>query len=333
MSSHLLIFLSFICYSFCLLNYTQKIPDGYEVAPWYDFKPAVITYSFDDGTYNQIGKGLPLLDKYNLKGSFNLITSWDQEWEGFRLAAKNGHEISSHTVTHPNLKEQTIETQMSELKESRRKIEKKTDHECVTLVYPYCSAGDYDLAKKYYISARACSGELIGPNPYDVFDISSIVIGDKTNYKTGKDLNNWVDKAFDEKKWVMFLIHGIDGDGGYSPIDSFELELHLKYVSKNIDKFWVGTFRDVSKYILEANSIVIEENNHEGGMTTIDVSCEYSTTITKLDFPVTVSRIIEPNCKNPTILRESDKSEVNIRAISNKIIFDVIPGEKYHFTC
>jgi oligosaccharide reducing-end xylanase len=316
-----------------LLNYTQKIPDGYEVAPWYDFKPAVITYSFDDGTYNQIGKGLPLLDKYNLKGSFNLITSWDQEWEGFKLAAKNGHEISSHTVTHPNLEEQNIETQISELKESKKKIEKETGHECVTLVYPYCSAGDYDLAKKFYISARACSGELIGPNPYDMFDISSIIIGDQTDFKTGKDLNNWADRAFDEKKWVMFLIHGIDGDGGYSPIDSYELELHLKYVSKNIDKFWVGTFRDISKYILEANSIIIEENNHEGGMKTISVSCQYTTTITKLDFPVTVSRIIEPNCKNPTILRESDKSEVNIRTISNKIIFDVIPGEKYQFTC
>jgi oligosaccharide reducing-end xylanase len=121
MNSYLIIFLTFISYSFSLLNYTQKIPDGYEVAPWYDFKPAVITYSFDDGTYNQIGKGLPLLDKYNLKGSFNLITSWDQEWEGFKLAAKNGHEISSHTVTHPNLEEQNIETQISELKESKKK--------------------------------------------------------------------------------------------------------------------------------------------------------------------------------------------------------------------
>ena len=27
--------------------------------------------------------------------------------------------------------------------------------ECITLVYPYCDAGDYDLAKKYFISARS----------------------------------------------------------------------------------------------------------------------------------------------------------------------------------
>ena len=60
--------------------------------------------------------------------------------------------------------------------------------ECITLVYPYCDAGDYDLEKKYFISASSCSGDLIGPNPEDMFELSSIVIGNKTEYKTGKDL-------------------------------------------------------------------------------------------------------------------------------------------------
>ena len=113
----LLIFLSLIFCSLCLLNYTQKIPEGYEVAPWYDFKPAVITYSFDDGTYNQIRKAVPLLDKYYFKASFNLITYWEQDWEGYKLAAKNGHEISSHTINHPNLREQDLDSQLNELKE------------------------------------------------------------------------------------------------------------------------------------------------------------------------------------------------------------------------
>ena len=333
MYSYLIIFLNFISYSFCLLNFTQKIPEGYEVAPWYDFKPSAITYSFDDGTYNQIGKAVPLLDKYNFKASFNLITSWDQEWAQYKLAAKNGHEISSHTVTHPNLREIDIETQLTELKDSKKLIEKMIGQECVTLVYPYCVSGDYELAKKLYISGRACSGQLISHNPNDMFELSSIGIGNESSYETAKDLNKWVDKAYKQKKWVVFLIHGIDHDGGYSTFDSFELELHFKYVSKNIEKFWVATFRDVSKYILEANSLVIKEINNEGGIITIDVSCEYSTTVTKLDHPVTVSRAIDSSCKNPTILKESDKNEIKIRVEEDKIIFDVIPGERYHLKC
>ena len=332
MNPSLIIFLSFFCYSFSL-NITRSIPKEYEVAPWYEDKPAVITYSFDDGTYNQIGKAVPLLDKYSLKASFNLITSWKQDWEGYKIAAKNGHEISSHTVNHPNLKEQNLETQMNELKDSKKLIEKMIGEECVTLVYPYCVSGDYNIAKKFYISGRACSGQLISPNPDNIFELSSIGIGNESEYQTSKDLNEWVDKAYIQRKWVVFLIHGIDGDGGYSTFDSFELDLHFKYVSKNIDKFWVATFRDVSKYILEANSLVIKESKNEEGNTIIDVSCNYSTSVTKLDFPVTISREIDSNCFFPNIIRESDKSGVSTKIISNKITFNVVPGEKYLLRC
>ena len=331
-SSIFILCLIFIHFSLSLSK--VDIPGNYEIAPWYDYKPAVITYSFDDGTYNQIQKGVPLLDKYGFKGSFNLITSWNHDWQAYKKAAENGHEISSHTVNHPNLKEQDIETQTSELKDSKKFIEKMVDQECITLVYPYCVAGDYDLAKKYYISGRSCSGQLIGPNPDDMFELSSIVIGNVTDYKTGNDLSKWVDRAFDEKKWVIFLIHGIDGDGGYSPIESFELDIHFKYVKDNEDKFWVATFKDVSKYILEANSLIINESSElEEGNTIIEVSCEYESKITKLDFPVTISREIDSKCSKPTIFNERTSEEVKTRVKYNKLIFDVVPGEKYILKC
>ena len=332
-SLKIIYFSLFISFSLNISEYTPKIPKNYEIAPWYDFKPAVITYSFDDGTFNQIQKGVPLLDKYNLKGSFNLITSWDHDWEAYKRAAENGHEISSHTVNHPNLSEQNLETQTLELKESKKLIEKMVHQECITLVYPYCNAGDYNLAKKFFISARSCSGQLIDPNPDDMFELSSIVIGDKTEYSFGKDLNMWVDKAFEQKKWVVFLIHGIDGDGGYSPIESFELDLNFKYVKENEYKFWVGTFKDVSKYILEANSLIIEENINKDGDIEIDVSCQYKTKITELDFPITISRKIDSECLKTLVLKEDSLSEVKSRIKDDKIIFDVVPGKKYFLKC
>ena len=318
---------------FNLTSYIPKVPKDYEIAPWYDYKPAVITYSFDDGTFNQIQKGLPLLDKYYFKGSFNLITSWSHDWEAYKKAAENGHEISSHTVNHPNLKDLDIETQTSELKDSKKFIEKMVRQECVTLVYPYCNAGDYDLAKKYFISARSCSGDLIDPSPKDMFELSSIVIGNKTEYKSGRDLNKLVEKAFEENKWIVFLIHGIDGDGGYSPIDSYEFESHLRYVKSYEDRYWVATFKDVSKYILEANSLIIKDNKNEEGDIIIEVSCEYTTNITKLDFPLTISRTISSNCLKPIVLNYNNLKVIKKRIILDKIIFDVVPGEKYILKC
>ena len=328
-----ILFLIFTILSFsisidCL---TQKIPKEYEVAPWYGFKTAAITYSFDDGTSGHLKVAVPLLDKYNFKGSFNLITQINNNYRGFKAAAKNGHEIASHTITHPNLKDQDREIQTQELKESKKTIEKNIDQECVTLVYPYCVPGDYDIAKKYYISARGCSGQYIEHNTTNMFDLSSFGIGDQSSFQTAEDLNNLVKGGLEQKKWTVFLIHGIDDDGGYSPISSLELEKHFEYVAKN--DFWVATFRDVSKYILEANSLVIEESTDDEGNTVIDVSVEYKTTITKLDVPVTVSRLLDAKCPKVSIIKANDLLEIKTKVIDEKVIFDVIPNEKYIMTC
>ena len=79
-----------------------QIPEGYEVATWHNFSQAAITYSFDDGTPNQIPVAVPLLDKYGFRGTFNLITSWVKDWNQWKNVAQKGHEIASHTINHPN---------------------------------------------------------------------------------------------------------------------------------------------------------------------------------------------------------------------------------------
>lgn len=129
------------------------------------------------------------------------------------------------------------------------------------------------------------------------------------------------------------MIHGIDGDGGYSPIESIELDKHFKYVKENENKFWIGTFKDISKYILEANSLVIEENKNEEGNIIIDVTCEYTTKITELNYPVTILRKFNLGCKKQIVLNKKNLKEINHRYDSNGIIFDVIPGEKYLLKC
>ena len=314
--------------SISIYDLSPKIPIKYEIAPWHGFKPSAITYSFDDGSFNHLIKAIPLLDKYNFKGSFNLITQNKIDWEGFKAAAENGHEIASHTITHSHLKEQDKDTQLKELKESKKLIEKMIGQECITLVYPYCEAGDYDIAQKYYISGRACSHQYISSNPTDMFDLSSFGIGSESNHKTAQDLNELVDGGLEQKKWTVFLIHGIDNDGGYSPFDSFELENHFKYVDDK-GSFWVATFKDVSKYILEANSLIILENTNENGNISIEVSTQYKTDITVLDVPVTISRVIDENYKKVTIIKEKDSTEVESELKDGKVIFDVVPDEKY----
>ena len=82
------------------------------------------------------------------------------------------------------------------------------------------------------------------------------------------------------------------------------------------DRYWSAAFKDVSKYILEANSLVIEDNENEEGNIIINVSCEYTSKITKLDFPITISRTIGTNCLNPIILNYN-----NLKVIKKKNYF------------
>ena len=320
MNTYLFLILFFIN---CSSYNSAKVPDEYEIAPWHGWKQGAITYSFDDGCLGQLTSAIPSLDKYEFKATFNLVTQWVTDWSGWKQAAQEGHEIASHTVTHPNLND----AGESELSESKEIIEKNIGQECVTIVYPYCVLGDKKAISRYYISGRTCDGQFISSNPKDMFDISSMVIGDTTQNNNVMALNNLADTAVRQNKWVVFLIHGIDDDGGYSPISSKDLDQHFSYV-KQQDNLWVATFKDVSKYILEANNLVITESGKEGSYI-VDVSCTHQTSITKLDVPVTISR--KAICTNPQV--KENGSPITSSSQNGKVIFDVVPGNKYTIQC
>lgn len=312
--------------SLLIINYslsTPQIPGDYEIAPWHEWKQGAITYSFDDGCQGQINSAIPSLNKYGLKATFNLVTNWVSNWGSWREAANNGHEIASHTLSHANLNE----AGENELSQSKQIIEQNIGKECVTIVYPNCVTGNKGSISRYYISGRTCSGQLVSSNQGDMFEISSLIVGSTGQLNNAYALNSKADEAAQQNKWAVFLIHGVDNDGGYSPIDSQVLDQHFSYV-KQQNKWWVATFKDVSKYILEANNLVITEAGNERSYI-VDVSCSYQTSITKLDVPVTIARKVI--CSNPQV--KQNGSPINSTPYKGKVIFDVIPGNKYTIQC
>ena len=321
MKVYLLIFFLLINIS---INYTPQIPSAYEIAPWHAWKQGAITYSFDDGCSNQINKAIPSLNKYGLKATFNLVTSWVSNWNYWKQASQNGHEIASHTITHANLNG----AGENELFQSKQIIEQNIGKECVTIAYPNCNVGNKNTIGKYYISGRTCSGQLMSKNPGDIFELSSTIVGQTSSHNSANDLNKLAESAAQQNKWIVYLIHGVDDDGGYSPINSNALDQHFSYV-KQADKWWVATFKDVSKYILESNSLVITETGNDSSGYLINVSCQYQTSLTKLDVPVTIARKVI--CSNPKV--KQNGTPINSVPYNGKVIFDVIPGNKYSIQC
>ncbi len=309
-----------------LLSVAQ-MPKEYKTATWFDFKKSAITYSFDDGTPNQMPIAVPILDKYGFKATFNLVTDWVQDWQPFADASKNGHEIASHTITHPYFNHIDEQEQRRQLETSKQIIEEKIGKPCITMVYPYCVRGNDNIVAEYYISARTCSGQSEQSTPKNLMDISSILCGPEGHVVSADDFNKAVAAAVPFNGWTTFLLHGVDGDGGYSPIKSSDFDAHLKYVSDNPQDYWVTTFAAATKYLIERNSLIInEKKTSDGYLAEVTVGAE--SPLTCFDQPITVSRQLPKKWTSAKVF--DGKKEVASRIENGAIIFNVVPHHNYN---
>ena len=114
-------------------------------------KKKAITFSFDDGVW-QDKPLIAILNKYGLKGTFNLNSDCfgsTNTYEAFgrpicrdRLkvdeakAVYVGHEVAVHTLTHPNLTEQTDQEVIRQVDEDRKNLERIFGYPVVGMAYP-----------------------------------------------------------------------------------------------------------------------------------------------------------------------------------------------------
>jgi len=100
-------------------------------------KPIVLT--FDDGWYNQ-QNALPGLNRQGFKGVFNVlgaIPGYDpayMNWNAIKNLSTSGHEIASHTMTHPY--HMTADMYGYEIIQSKNTIEQMVGKPVTTIAWP-----------------------------------------------------------------------------------------------------------------------------------------------------------------------------------------------------
>lgn len=110
-----------------------------------------VTFSFDDGVI-QDERLIALLNKYNLKATFNLNSSLLGLKGGWELNGKfvnhtkvlptqvkelyKGHEVAVHTLTHPNLTWEEDATVVYQVEEDRKQLSHLVGYEVVGMAYP-----------------------------------------------------------------------------------------------------------------------------------------------------------------------------------------------------
>jgi peptidoglycan/xylan/chitin deacetylase (PgdA/CDA1 family) len=149
-----------------------------------------IMLNFDDGYSDAYTNAFPILEKYHIKASFAIITdSVGNEgymtWDQIRDLKAHGHEIVSHTVSHPDLEISDMRRISYELHYSKLRLDLKLGQDTNILVYP---SGKYDsrvveIAKQEgYLLARSTSyGKNI--NVDNIYHLSVIrMLNDMRNF-------------------------------------------------------------------------------------------------------------------------------------------------------
>ena len=308
---------------------SSQVAPGYEVATWYQFKKAAVTYTFDDNTPKQLTVAIPIFDTYNFKATLFPVTDWKPDWAGMQSASDRGHEVASHTLSHPHLDALSPADQENELKTSQSIINSKIAHaRCLTIAYPFCAPSDKNLTRKYFIAGRICSGMIEKSTPQDFYRISALTAGSLGPYKLAADFNKIVSEAKDQGGWCVFMIHGIDDDGGYSPLQSKELNAHLAFVSAHPDDYWVATFLNAVKYIRERNALSVNETAVKRKSLKITITDTLDHEIYNL--PVTLRRELPAHWKNAQVYAGGKTlfSSMTSEGTKRFVVFDVTPGKK-----
>jgi hypothetical protein len=185
-------------------------------------------------------------------------------WEQYRRYAANGHEIASHTVTHPRLAILDEPNILYELEKSKEEIENQIGKDYIfSAEGPYGTENEHSVeyVLKVYNSARNRM-----PEPF----LAELNRGSKKSPAEGKEgreyvqwqrgplfqtpmelMKSWVDTTANRSDtWLVLVFHGIEGVG-WEAKPKEQIREYYEYIADSRDKVWVAPFVEVAQYIRE----------------------------------------------------------------------------------
>ncbi len=189
-------------------------------------------------------------------------------WEDLRKYAAEGHEIASHSITHPRMAVLDEVNLLYELEQSKADIYRNLGEKFTFSVEcPYGTENErvMEYARTVYPALRNRMpedwlDELNRSSDQDPQASENEYVqwqrGPLTN--TGMDvMKSWIDKCqANDNIWLVLVFHGVD-DFGWEAKTAGELEEYFAYIKEKENDIWVATFADVTKYIRERKSINI----------------------------------------------------------------------------
>lgn len=262
------------------------------IADFKDAKAGAVSYTFDDGLRNQYLIAVPIMEKLQIPGTFFIIpgqvsaTLQEAEakesgawggvtWEEIRTLVAKGFEIGNHGYSHKNLVTQVkeLEELEYEIENSANMIRKETGIFPVSFCYPYNSFNEQveKIVEKRHITVRT-SQQGIGARD-----------------TTTENINQWVDKLINQRKWGVAMIHGLAD--GFDPLRPDVFESHLTYVKKHEKDLWIDTFGSIGRYIRQRDAAIIKDVKIDSNSVSFILDCKLNKK--KFDIPLTLVIVTE----------------------------------------
>lgn len=315
------------------LNAQKLVVDNsgffYQVAPLFDFKKSVVSLTFDDGSKNQFEIGMPMLKERGLPATFYLITNIIDTATNKLLAKNNSpeFEFGSHTSTHPDLIKIGDAEDRTELLSSKSFLKSNFGNDAgLTMSYPW---GRYNprvkkISSEYYMAARSTDP---GYNSFYHLDRYSLKVQSFDRHTDLEMANAWVYSARNTNRWLIEMIHGINGIG-YSPVDSGMFSAHLDFIKDSQNDIWCSTVSNVIKYIDESKNAIVECDLCSDSIYTIRVDDFLDDSV--YDQLLTL-RIKIPSYWEEVSVSDIEKPRIEINNKSKFVIFNALPDNSQHF--
>jgi len=303
----------------------MRCPSG-RIARFAGDRAAAISYTFDDNLRDQYTLAVPMLNEMGFKGTFFVIPSKTAEtpeegeqkqkepevrkkwggisWPELKEIAAQGHEIGSHTWSHPNLQKLPPEEVDAQLSKAYDAIQSRLGKPPLTVAFPFnASTPEVQAAAlKHHAAYR----------PHQ------LGTGEKS---TVESLNKWADRLVTERKWGILMAHAIVD--GYAALSDPEiLRAHLKYVKSREPDIWVDTFANVARYERERDEAKLTLSGKPG-----DVICVLSSTLDPKLYDVPLTIIIDAAGVSSASARRGSQ-ELPVRVEQGSIYVEASPGEQ-----
>ncbi len=304
-----------------LCQWTHGATPTITVAKFRDDKPAAISFTFDDGSQSQATIVAPLFEEFGYRATFFVIAGLTREkpsdpvltlrrdwaavtWAEWRDVVARGHEIGSHSWSHPKL---TLLNSGSELRHqlaaSARLIEKKVDRPVRAIAFPYnqFNNGILDFARRYYIAIRTRWSD------YTVLA------------KSVDEANQMVLRTIAGHSWMVPNLHGVDE--GYGPVSRDFLREHLAFIKARDSQVWVDTYSTITRYCAEQQRAKVNV------LQTSSNSCEFTVTcpLPPRDYDVPLTIVLHQSGA-ATARAVCNGEPLPVRVLADKILVSTVPA-------